>query len=57
MKTKSIGARGVKEVAEHMGTNQTYVVKATKNALRKLRWSNRLRAVKRFFDEYSKESS
>jgi len=54
---QSVGARGVNETAEKMGVNKTYVVKATKNILRKLRWPNRMRAVTRFFDEYSKKSS
>ena len=54
---KSVGARGVIETAEAMGVSKGYVVKAGKNILRKLRWPNRMKAVTRFLNEYSKKSS
>ena len=57
MRDKSIGARGVKEVAEVMGVNKTRVNFLTNNMLRKLRWPNRLRAVKRLVDEYSRQAT
>ena len=57
MKNKSVGTRGVIETAEAMGVSKGYVVKAGKNILRKLRWPNRMKAVTRFLNEYSKKSS
>jgi len=57
MASKTVGARGVNEVAEKMGVNKSYVTNATRNALRKLRWPNRLRSLTRFLDEYYQEST
>jgi len=49
-----VGSRTVSDTAEKMGVNRTYVTNTTKNIMRKLRWTNRIPAIKRFFDEYSK---
>jgi len=54
---ENIGARGVKETAEKMNCNKSYITNTTRNMFRRLRWFNRLRAVTRFLDEYSKKSS
>jgi preprotein translocase subunit SecE len=50
---KVVGARSVSEVAEKMGVNRTRVIYLTSSLLRKVRWPNRLQAVKRFLDEYN----
>ena len=57
LKDKSIGARGVNEVAEAMDVHKSRVNFLTSNLLRKLRWPNRLRVVKRLIDEYSRQAT
>ena len=53
MSKDSIGTRSVSEVAEKMSVSKSYVTSATNNILRKLRWPNRLKAVRKFLSEYS----
>ena len=57
MSDESVGARGVNEAAEKMGVHKSRVNFLTSSVLRRLRWSNRLQAVKRFLNEYSRKTS
>ena len=57
MSKKSIGARSVGDTAAKMGVNKSYITNTTRKVLRKLRWPNRLKAVRKFINEYSKTPS